>query len=164
MWISKAQLAALEVRNQWLEQQNTTLDKQLGEARLQIVALERALATSQTNVDWMRTMVNNAIADRNALARTKGIELDDYEIAGRLQTPADVEARALAAARAREAAGGANVDPAIVGQRLSDADSVEGAMAIMQGAVGGFEDVGDEEAERLGIRHNEHDGQVEYAK
>lgn len=165
MWMTKRALDALELRHAAEVARLTTLNdaqrQELTEERMKVVMLERAMASSQSNLDWMRIFANQLSHDRDQIARLRGFELAGPTFEGGLQTPADVEARAVAAARAREAGGGA---PAIVGATLAAATDVDSAMAAYTGHVGGFEDVGDEEAERLGISHHEQDGAVEYVK
>jgi hypothetical protein len=167
-WVSKAVrvvLEALKAAHQehvtQLQAQVVVLQKELIVERQKVLGLERALAVSQGNVDWMRHYANALSADRQSLAAAKGLDLPAPRFEGQLQTAADVEARATAAARAREAGGGAPVE---VGRAIETADDVDAAMAAYTGHVNGFEDVGDEEAERQGIVHNEADGTVEYRR
>lgn len=162
-WVSTAVLEALKAAhlNQVTQLQAALViaKNELAVERQKIIGLERALAVSQGNVDWMRVFANTISEDRKLLASTKGIELATPRFEGRLQTAADVEAAILAKARARQAGGGAPVE---VGQALDTASDLDSAMAAYTGHVNGFEDVGDEEAERQGITHNEVDGSVEH--
>jgi hypothetical protein len=163
MWITKLGLEALKLAHHahvaGVETQLAQARKELAEERTKVLMLERALATSQANVDWMRHFANTMSQDRQHLAASKGLDLPGPQFEGKLQTPADVEAAALARARAREAGGGAPVE---VGRAIEDAGDVDAAMAAYTGHVNGFEDLGDDEAERLGIGHNAEDGTVEY--
>jgi hypothetical protein len=164
-WVSRAVLIALKEAHSGevvrLQAAMVGLTKELAIEKQKVLGLEKALAVSQSNVDWMRHYANALSEDRRSLAGLKGIELPAPRFEGQLQTPADVEARALAAAKQREAGGGAPVE---VGRAIEDATDLDAAMAAYTGHVNGFEDLGDEEAERQGIRHNETDGSVEYAK
>lgn len=136
--------------------------KELAIEHERVVGLERALAVSQGNLDWMRHYANALSADRQAFASTKGIAMPAPQFEGTLQTAADVEKRALAVAQQREAGGGAPVE---VGRAIDGAgDDLDAALAAYTGHVNGFEDLGDDESERQGITHDGVDGSVQYAK
>lgn len=149
MWISKREYDAL------VAARDEALRGRLA-AELRVTLLERSLATSQANVDWLRVLANNLSADRAALGAARGIPLPAPEIAGHLQTAADLEARA----RMVEAGGGPTVEA--LGRAMSAGD-VDQALAAYTDATAGFEDVGDEAAEAAGIQHAD-DGTVAYSK
>lgn len=129
------------------------LERDLRVARAQVLYLERALSTSQANVDWLRVMVNKANDDRAAIAASKGLELPSLQIDGTPQSVGQVEARAAAAAN----------QPVEDGKSFVDIEDLDGALAAYAGQVSNFEDLGDEEAKRQGIGHAD-DGTVEYSK
>lgn len=163
MWIAKKAWDALQLAHQ---EERTKLQaavvahrQELATIRTQVVMLERALATAQGNVDWLRVFANTMSQDRQFIASTKGLELPGPQFDGQLQSAADI----AAAARARTSAEGGG-PPLEVGRAIETAPDVDSALAAYTGAVNGFEDVGDEEADRLGIKHNEQDGAVEYVK
>lgn len=125
------------------------LQAELVQLRAERGALERALATSQANVEWLRVMFNAASNDRAAIAAAKGFTLPAPQIEGQPQTPGAVVAAANT--------------PTEIGNAFVEADDLDETMEHYTGSVNGFDDVGDEEASRLGIRHDGA-GNVEYAK
>ncbi len=126
-------------------------EKQLGIAQVRIVALERQLATSQANVDWLRVFANNLSNDRAAIAATKGLALPVPQLEGDLTTPQQVQAAAVNA-------------PVTSGAGFVDVpDDLDGAMEQYRGVVDNFEDVGDDRAKEMGIAHAD-DGTVEYRR
>lgn len=129
------------------------IEAQLETERAKVVLLERQLATSQANVDWLRVMVNNLSHDRAAIAASRGLSLPAPQLEGALRTPADVTAAVAGDGGGAPAALG-------VGSALANPD-VDEAMEAFQGLTNGFEDVGDEEAERIGAIHAE-DGTLEF--
>lgn len=151
MWISKraydALLAAHERELEAMTAEKDRLARALAIADAKRSLLKESLSVSQNNVDWLRVQVNNLTMDRAAIAAAKGIELPAPQIEGQLKTPEDVVRQAKDA-------------PAGLVQLPDDLDS---AMEKYSTLTGGFEDVGDEEAARQGIRHAE-DGAVEYTR
>lgn len=129
---------------------NGRLDEALERERAKVLGLERALAISQTNADHWRVLVNTLSQDRERIAAAKGLDLPGPRIEGRLQTPAAVTAAAVEG-------------PAVVGRSLEEAETVEDALAMYKGHVDGFEDVGDAQADALGIAHAD-DGTLEYTR
>lgn len=159
MWISKQAWSELRLAHEGetakLQAAIVLHRQELATERTAVLMLERALASSQANVDWMRHYANSLSQDRERIAAAKGLDLPGPQFEGALQTAADVVARARTAAE-----GGG--PPLEVGRALVAAEDPDSALAAMTGAVNGFEDVGDEEAGRQGIVHNETDGTVEY--
>jgi hypothetical protein len=120
--------------------------------RQKVIALERALAQSQANVEWLRLLYNQSANDRAAISAMKfGTPLPAPQLEGTLQTPQDV----IAAAEQRAAA------PAGLQKAVLEEDDLDKALENYTGMAGGFGDVGDAEAERLGITHAD-DGSVAY--
>lgn len=139
MWIGKvairALLAKLDAREGELRLQIAGLQQEVERERTKVLMLERALAVSQANVDWMRVMANTMAQDRTKIAAFKGLDLPSPEIGGRLQTAADVERKAE-----KQAASGV---PEEVGAAIAEAADFEEALDRYKGHVGNFEDVGD---------------------
>lgn len=160
MWISRLAFVAQQEVLTSLDAQRDQLQRDLQIEQLKVTLLERQLATAQANVDWLRVFCNTLSQDRAAIAAAKGIELPAPVIEGALQTAAAVKARAAAVA----AGGGPPVE---IGQALSGIEAaadVDDALKAYGDSVHNFEDVGDAEAQRLGVQHNETDGTVEYTR
>lgn len=153
MWITRAALDALQ---RTVDQ----LQRDLQVEQLKNTLLERQLATSQANVDWLRVFANQLSQDRTAIAASKGIDLPGPAIEGRLQTAAEVQAQAAAVA----AGGGPTLEVGRALDVITRAESVDEALAGYSDTLNGFEDVGDAEATRLGVKHNETDGTLEYTR
>lgn len=125
----------------------TELHEDLNLKNVQIAALERALATSQANVDWLKVYANNAVNERNAIAASRGLQLPRPQIEGTPQSPEAVKNTALSGAD----------------KSFERAEDLDEAMETYRGSVGNFEDLGDAEAERQGVHHAD-DGTVEYTR
>jgi hypothetical protein len=132
------------------------LESRLDLANVTITHLERQLATSQANADWLRHLANMAMADRAAIAESKGLILPNPQVEGVLRQPAEI-IRGAAAGPIPTVAGDGGGAPAVVGAALADAPSVDTMIDRYAGHVGGFEDVGDELAAEMGLEH-EQDG------